>query len=184
MTGVGKGGLVAAAAGSVAAFCFADAYVACLARYPTPILSHVREALNELPTFLTAGGLTHLFEPAALAAGLVAACGVWMAWAYRLSHKGNYRPGIEHGSARWGTPKEGLRLANPDKADSNVLLTEHYGLSLPTTKKTSKLNRNIMVVGGSGSGKTSGYVLPNLMQQNSSYFVTDPKGTLDRKSVV
>lgn len=178
MTGVGKGGLVAAAAGSVAAFCFVDSFVACLARYPMPILGHVQEALNELPTFLTAGGLTHLFEPAALAAGLVAACGVWMAWAYQLSHKGNYRPGIEHGSARWGTPKEGLRLANPDKADSNILLTEHYGLSLPTTKRTSKLNRNIMVVGGSGSGKTSGYVLPNLMQQNSSYFVTDPKGTL------
>lgn len=90
-----------------------------------------------------------------------------------------YRKGTEYGSARWGTPKDIKPYIDPE-FDKNVLLTQSERLMMDSRPKNPKYarNKNVLVVGGSGSGKTRFYVKPNLMQMHSSYVVTDPKGTL------
>ena len=93
---------------------------------------------------------------------------------------GNYRQGEEHGSARWATPREAARFADAHDPFANIILTRHVSLALTRADHDPRYerNRNVLVVGGSGSGKTRGYVLPNLLQANASLLVTDPKGTL------
>ena len=98
---------------------------------------------------------------------------------YLTERKKNYMPGIEHGSARWGTEKEKRKLKNK-KIDKNIVLSNDVFLSL-NTKKTRK-NLNVCILGGSGAGKTRFYVKPNLMKLNTSYIVTDPKGDLFRET--
>ena len=90
-----------------------------------------------------------------------------------------YRKGVEYGSARWGTRKDIKPYIDKNFQD-NVILTQSESLmmnSRPKDPKNSR-NKNILVVGGSGSGKTRFFVKPNLMQMHSSYVVTDPKGTI------
>ena len=84
------------------------------------------------------------------------------------------------GSARWGTLKEGRAFRDATNEDNNLIFTKNYGLALHRPKFDPELDRNlnVLVVGGSGSGKTRNYVTPNIMQLNTSYFITDPKGTL------
>ena len=174
-----KAKLVLAAIGSALAFSAADLYVACLMSLPGPAAGNLQEAIAALPGYVTSGGSIVSAEPAALATGLAAACAVWIAWAWSLTREGNYRTGEEHGSARWGTRREGRRFMDVGHPFNNIILTKHYGLVVereghdPATER----NRNVLVIGGSGSGKTRGYVEPNLMQLTGSYFVTDPKGT-------
>ncbi len=117
-------------------------------------------------------------EAAALATGLVAACAVWCAWAWSLTHGLAQRQGEEHGTARWGTVRGGRRFMNTEDADENVILTEHFGMAMsrPDHDRRYERNRNVLVVGGSGSGKTRGFFEPNVMQMNANYLVTDPKG--------
>lgn len=118
-----------------------------------------------------------------LATGLVAASGVWCAWAWSLTHGLAQRQGEEHGSARWGSAREGRRFMNLEDPDQNILLTERFGMAMsrPDHDRRYERNRNVLVVGGSGSGKTRGFFEPNIMQMNSDYLVTDPKGeTLPR----
>lgn len=90
-----------------------------------------------------------------------------------------FRKGMEYGSARWGTPKDIQPYIDPE-FDKNVLLTHSERLMMDSRPKKPKYarNKNVLVIGGSGSGKTRFYVKPNLMQMHSSYVVTDPKGTL------
>lgn len=175
-----KDRLVVTALLSLLAFVLADAYVACLSTFPSPWLGYATDALYALPSFLVAGGMASCFEAAALAAGLVAACGIWMVWAYSLAREGNYRNGEEHGSARWGTRKEGQRFRDAKHPDNNVIFTEHFGMAVKRETFDLNLdrNRNVLVIGGSGSGKSRYYVLPNIMQTNTSFFITDPKGTM------
>ncbi|MBC1560203.1 type IV secretory system conjugative DNA transfer family protein [Listeria booriae] len=90
-----------------------------------------------------------------------------------------YRKGIEYGSARWGTKKDIAPYIDP-VFKKNVLLTETERLMMNGRPKEPKYarNKNVLVIGGSGSGKTRFFVKPNLMQMHSSYVVTDPKGTV------
>ena len=171
--------LIMAAVFSIVAFILADAYVACLMTFPAPLLSHLTDALAAMPSLIT-GGVAYCMEPAALAAGVTGACAIWLAWAYAFMREGNYRNGEEHGSARWGTRKEGRRFLDGGDAYNNIIFTEHYGMAMSRAAFDLELdrNRNVLVVGGSGSGKTRYYVKPNIMQMNSSIFVTDPKGTM------
>jgi type IV secretion system protein VirD4 len=120
-------------------------------------------------------------EPLPLAVGLACAAGVWLAWARRLSLAGEHRSGEEHGSARWASPREARAFADHRDPRNNILLTEGVSLAMSRDDHDARYerNRNVLVVGGSGSGKTRGYVLPNIMQMNASYLVTDPKGTLE-----
>ena len=95
-----------------------------------------------------------------------------------FSTKHNYRKGEEHGSAKWGTPSALARkYADKNKAQ-NILLTKNTKIGLDGKKH--RRNLNIMVVGGSGAGKTRFYAKPNIMQANTSFVVLDPKGEILR----
>lgn len=88
-----------------------------------------------------------------------------------------YRKGVEYGSARWGTPADIAPYMDKDFSQ-NVLLTQTERITMSSRPKQPKYarNKNILVIGGSGSGKTRFFVKPNLLQCHSSYVVTDPKG--------
>ena len=87
-----------------------------------------------------------------------------------------FRNGVEYGSARWGT-KEDIKPYMSENERDNVILTNTEGLTMkrPSSPKYGR-NKNVMVIGGSGSGKTRFFIKPNIMQMHSSYIVTDPKG--------
>lgn len=89
------------------------------------------------------------------------------------------RVGEEHGSARWAKPGEIKKFANTKSPDDNILMTEGSKLATKRERYSNKYDRNlnVLIVGGSGSGKTRFYVKPNLMQLMGSYVLTDPKGT-------
>ena len=180
--GIGKAGLIAAAAASAAAFALADGYAATLLGMPGPAVGNLVAAISRtVPHMLSNGVLSA--EPACLATGLVAACAVWTAWAYGLAHGAGERQGEEHGSARWGSLKEGRKFMDLSRPSDNLIFTEHLGLAMsrPDHDPRYERNRNVLVVGGSGSGKTRGVLEPNIMQMNADYLVTDPKGeTLPR----
>lgn len=90
-----------------------------------------------------------------------------------------FRQGKEYGSARWGTKKD-IEPYMDEKFQNNILLTQTERLTMNGRSANPKYarNKNVLVIGGSGSGKTRFYVKPNLMQMHSSYCVTDPKGTI------
>ena len=108
-------------------------------------------------------------------------CGAGMRLAVYLKGKNakKYRHGLEYGSARWGTPKDIEPFMAP-KFEDNIILTKTERLMMsnrPPDPKNAR-NKNVLVVGGSGSGKTRFWLKPNLLQCHSSYVVTDPKGTI------
>lgn len=88
-----------------------------------------------------------------------------------------YRKNVEYGSARWGTKTDIAPFMDP-KPENNIILTQSEGLMMSGRPKNpaNARNKNVLVVGGSGSGKTRFFIKPNLMQMHSSYVVTDPKG--------
>lgn len=90
-----------------------------------------------------------------------------------------FRQGTEYGSARWGTAADIRPYEDPDP-EKNIILTQTERLTMNSRPKDPKLarNKNVLVIGGSGSGKTRFFVKPNLMQMHASYCVTDPKGTI------
>ena len=108
-------------------------------------------------------------------------CGAAMRLAVYLKGKNakKYRHGLEYGSARWGTPKDIEPFMAP-KFEDNIILTKTERLMMsnrPPDPKNAR-NKNVLVVGGSGSGKTRFWLKPNLLQCHSSYVVTDPKGSI------
>ena len=108
-------------------------------------------------------------------------CGVGLRLAVYLKSKNakKYRHGLEYGSARWGTHEDIAPYVDP-VFQNNVILTKTESLTMnsrPKDPKTAR-NKNVLVIGGSGSGKTRFWLKPNLMQMHSSYVVTDPKGTI------
>ena len=108
-------------------------------------------------------------------------CGAWMRLAVYLKGKNakKYRHGMEYGSARWGTAKDIEPFMAP-KFEDNIILTKTERLMMsnrPPDPKNAR-NKNVLIVGGSGSGKTRFWLKPNLLQCHSSYVVTDPKGSI------
>ena len=119
------------------------------------------------------------FYPTDLLVGALFAFAFWLfAYTKRLNQK-KYRKGIEYGSARWGTAQDIKPFMNKDFR-KNIILTETERLTMASRVPNPAYarNKNVLVIGGSGSGKTRGYVKPNLMQLHSSYVVTDPKGQI------
>ena len=117
--------------------------------------------------------------PLDLLVGLCCGAGLQLAVYLRGKNAKKYRRGIEYGSARWGTPKDIEPFMAPKFAD-NIILTKTERLMMsnrPPDPKNAR-NKNVLVVGGSGSGKTRFWLKPNLLQCHSSYVVTDPKGTI------
>ena len=111
--------------------------------------------------------------------GLCCGAGLRLAVYLRGKNAKKYRHGMEYGSARWGTPKDMEPFMAPKFAD-NIILTKTERLMMsnrPPDPKNAR-NKNVLVVGGSGSGKTRFWLKPNLLQCHSSYVVTDPKGTI------
>ena len=119
------------------------------------------------------------FHPADLMFGAV--CGGLLRLAVYLKGRNakKYRRGVEYGSARWGTPKDIAPFEDPTFSE-NIILTKTERLTMSNRPKNPKYarNKNVLVVGGSGSGKTRYWLLPNLLQMHSSYVVTDPKGDI------
>lgn len=124
------------------------------------------------------------FHPQDMLVGLLGALIVRGIVYYRSKNAKKYRQGVEYGSARWGTAADIRPFVDPDP-ENNIILTQTESLTMNSRPKVPKYarNKNIVVIGGSGSGKTRFFVKPNLMQCYSkkypvSFVVTDPKGTL------
>ena len=119
------------------------------------------------------------FHPADLLIGIAGAVIVRLAVYFKGKNAKKYRRGAEYGSARWGGAEDIKPYVDP-VFENNVLLTQTERLTMNSRPKQPKYarNKNILVIGGSGSGKTRFFVKPNLMQMHSSYVVTDPKGTV------
>ena len=118
-------------------------------------------------------------HPLDLLVGLCCGAGLRLAVYLRGKNAKKYRHGMEYGSARWGTPKDIEPFMAPKFAD-NIILTKTERLMMsnrPPDPKNAR-NKNVLVVGGSGSGKTRFWLKPNLLQCHSSYVITDPKGSI------
>ena len=118
-------------------------------------------------------------HPLDLLVGLCCGAGMRLAVYLKGKNAKKYRHGMEYGSARWGTPKDIEPFMAPKFAD-NIILTKTERLMMsnrPPDPKNAR-NKNVLVVGGSGSGKTRFWLKPNLLQCHSSYVITDPKGSI------
>ena len=118
-------------------------------------------------------------HPLDLLVGLCCGAGLRLAVYLKSKNAKKYRHGMEYGSARWGTREDIAPYIDP-VFQNNVILTKTESLTMnsrPKGPKTAR-NKNVLVIGGSGSGKTRFWLKPNLMQMHSSYVVTDPKGTI------
>ena len=138
------------------------------------------KALHLMEGFATAfSSLVPSFHPIDLCVGAAAALLIRLAVYVKGKNAKKYRKNVEYGSARWGKPEDIAPYVDP-KFENNVILTQTERLMMsnrPKDPKTAR-NKNVLVVGGSGSGKTRFFIKPNLMQLHSSYVVTDPKGSI------
>jgi type IV secretion system protein VirD4 len=122
-------------------------------------------------------------HPLDLLLGVAGAALVRLAVCLKAKNAKKYRRGVEYGSARWGRPEDIAPYIDP-VPDWNIPLTRTESLTMTSRPKDPKTarNKNILVIGGSGSGKTRFFVKPSLLQMHSSYVVTDPKGQLLRET--
>ena len=138
------------------------------------------KALHLMEGFATAfSSLVPSFHPIDLCVGVAAALLIRLAVYVKGKNAKKFRKNLEYGSARWGRPEDIAPYVDP-KFENNVILTQTERLMMsnrPKDPKTAR-NKNVLVVGGSGSGKTRFFIKPNLMQLHSSYVVTDPKGSI------
>ena len=138
------------------------------------------KALHLMEGFATAfSSLVPSFHPIDLCVGVAVALLIRLAVYVKGKNAKKFRKNLEYGSARWGKPEDIAPYVDP-KFENNVILTRTERLMMsnrPKDPKTAR-NKNVLVVGGSGSGKTRFFIKPNLMQLHSSYVVTDPKGSI------
>ncbi len=118
-------------------------------------------------------------HPSDILFGLILAVVMKLVLYIRSKNRKKFRQGVEYGSAVWGTEKDIEPYRDASNSENNVILTKTESLTMgkPSAPKYAR-NKNILVVGGSGCGKTRFFLKPNLMQMHSSYVVTDPKGTV------
>lgn len=169
---------------SAGGFYLGNRYGEALTSYPGQFFEHWGEAFTSMWPLIRENPIHINVTPTPLLIGLGMLVIIWLFWLRYLAFIGNFRAGEESGSARWGTLKEGKAFRDQTNEDNNLIFTANYGLALHRPKFNQELDRNlnVLVVGGSGSGKTFNYVTPNIMQLNTSYFITDPKGTLLKDS--
>jgi len=135
----------------------------------TGALDRILPALQENPFFVAT-------NQTSLIAGAVGVVALWLAILYNSAGSKNYMQGVEHGSASWGSPVEINHYLDKKIFEKNMLFSQTERMTLDTWQ--TQRNNNVLIIGGSGSGKTRFYVKPNLMQMHSSYIVTDPKGSI------
>ena len=119
------------------------------------------------------------FHPIDLCVGIIIAAVLRLAVYMKGKNAKKFRKNVEYGSARWGTPEDIAPYIDP-VFQNNVILTQTERLTMnsrPKDPKTAR-NKNVLIIGGSGSGKTRFWLKPNLMQMHSSYVITDPKGSI------
>ena len=153
--------------------------------YRDPLDAFFGEAMARLPMELLARPIWLSFDGGALLAGLIGFVLPWVAFLLVQGSLMDVRSGDEQGSAYAGTVKDGEVYKDVKDPDNNIILTKNLGVAIKPSKgvKEKINNRNILIVGGSGSGKTAGFVEPNVMQLgvDRDVVVIDPKGTvLDR----
>ena len=143
----------------------------------TDAVTKAMGALSGLGALLSENPLPS-FHPRDLLIGAIGAAAVRAVVYFKAKNAKKYRQGVEYGSARWGGPKDIAPFISP-KFDQNILLTQTERIMLSRNKIPKyNINKNVLVIGGSGSGKTRFHIKPNLMQMNASYIITDPKGTV------
>lgn len=118
-------------------------------------------------------------HPVDMLVGVAVALLLKLALYMKSKNAKKFRQGEEYGSARWGKPED-IKPYMDENSEQNIILSQTEGLTMNSRPKIPKYarNKNVLVIGGSGSGKTRFFVEPNLMQMHSSYVVTDPKGTI------
>ena len=136
----------------------------------------MQSLMSVLPDAL--GRIVPSFHPLDLLVGLCCGAGLRLAVYLKGKNAKKYRHGSEYGSARWGNVKDIEPYVAP-KFEDNIILTQTERLTMSSRPKDPKTarNKNVLIVGGSGSGKTRFWITPNLLQMHSSYVLTDPKGT-------
>ena len=141
------------------------------------IAEHISELILQLDKIFETPMVS--FSGVDLMVGFMGSAGIYLIVYIKGKNAKKFRKGIEYGSARWGTAKD-IKPYIDNEFERNILLTQNERLMMNSRPKNPKYarNKNVLVVGGSGSGKTRFFVKPNLMQMHSSYVVTDPKGTL------
>ncbi len=134
-------------------------------------------AVSGLGTLISKNPLPS-FHPRDLLFGAAGAVIIRAVVYFKAKNAKKYRHGVEYGSARWGNSDDIKPFINP-QFDQNILLTQTERVMVGRNKIPKyNINKNVLVIGGSGSGKTRFWLKPNLMQLHSSYVVTDPKGTI------
>ena len=141
------------------------------------MVTKLMAAISELGTAISSDPFPSL-HPRDLLVGLIGAAAIRFAVYWKGKNAKKYRHGVEYGSARWGNAQDIAPFISP-KFDQNILLTQTERVMVGRNKNPKyNINKNVLVIGGSGSGKTRFHIKPNLMQMNASYIVTDPKGTV------
>lgn len=142
----------------------------------TDIVAKSMTAISELVNVLKSPMVS--FNRYDLMIGLCSSIVVKMIVYFKGKNAKKYRHGVEYGSARWGT-SEDIKPFIDKNFKNNILLTQTERIMVGRNKNPKyNINKNVLIIGGSGSGKTRFHIKPNLMQMNASYIVTDPKGTV------
>ena len=141
------------------------------------LVTNVLAVVSGLGAALSRNPLPSL-HPRDLLVGLIGAAGLRLAVYFKAQNAKKFRHGREYGSARWGNAEDIKPFIDP-RFDQNILLTQTERVMVGRNKNPKyNINKNVLIIGGSGSGKTRYHIKPNLMQMNASYIVTDPKGLL------
>ena len=174
-----KGGVIAAVLLSLLAFYFGNRigaeYIALasdlnILEKLTAAADQVLPSILAKPFWISASGTP-------LQIGAVFATAVILAWLYITASKKHFRAGEEKGSAHWGTKKDSAPF-KAKRFEDNIILSATESISLASLPFKYDRNKNIVVIGGSGCGKTFGIIEPNILQMHSSFVITDPKGTI------
>lgn len=142
-------------------------------------LSKTLLTIDKLPNEIKTNFFKIYLDKYSIISGIIGIMIIALIYLYNTFGRNNYLVGTEHGSAKWGTEKD-IKPFIDKIEEKNIILTKTESLSLDT-RKTLR-NNNVLVIGGSGSGKTRFFVKPNLMQKHTSYVITDPKGSLIKET--
>ena len=163
---------------SLIAFYFGNRISLIFSNLQGNVFENINESISLVFPSIVANPFYIGFSLRDLVLSLVLFFSVWLIYIYKCAGNKNYMHGAEHGTSKWGTFKDIKPLMNPID-DLNIILSETEKISVDKVKNfESDRNKNILVVGGSGSGKSYSEIKPSLMQLHSSYIITDPKGTL------